>query len=302
MFKHWTFRIFIGMCFALPMAFIAVAAARAGTPLQESASNECVDCHTTIQSHWAESGHGQAFVDAEFNEAWREAGSPQECLSCHTTGFDPTTGQWKEDGVTCSACHYPTSDTHPETIMPTEISSRLCGTCHLETYDEWETSIHGQEELACVRCHNPHTTDLKKSDTQAVCQACHNDEAHFYNYTEHAQEGLLCADCHLSISEGQMGEGHGQRLHSFVVDINSCIGCHGDNMHYPTGNESVAEEPVEVSFSSSLGRADIATAPEPVSPLGFAIVAALVGMGSGMVLAPWLERWYRRTNQKDEAR
>jgi hypothetical protein len=302
MLKRWIWRSFVGICFALPMAFLAVAAAQARAPLQDVPANECQDCHEIIQTHWADSAHGQAVSDVVFKQAWLEAGSPGECLSCHTTGYDPATGTWEKDGVTCKVCHYPVSDNHPEVVMPTDISSRLCGTCHLDTYAEWETSTHGQEDLACVRCHNPHTTSLKKSDAQEVCQACHNEETHFFTYTGHAKDGLLCADCHLRVSEAQMGEGHGQRLHTFVVDIGTCTGCHGENLHYPTGNESLLAEPVEASMTLPIGEATVSMVPEPVSPLGFAVVAALVGMGSGIVLAPWLENWYRRTQQSDDTR
>jgi hypothetical protein len=294
MLKSWFMRGFVGLCFALPMGFLAVAVAQAGSPMQETSQDECRDCHEIIQTHWTDSAHGHAADDEVFTEAWQAQGSPQECLSCHTTGFDPETGTWQAEGVSCTVCHYPTSENHPEQVMPTDISSRLCGKCHLDTYAEWEVSTHGQEELACVRCHNPHTTALKKSDAQEVCQACHNQEAHFYNYTGHAEEGLLCADCHLRVSDGEMGEGHGQRLHTFVVDVETCTGCHGDNLHYPTGDESASVETVEASALLPIGRTSVSTQPNPVSPMGFAVVAALVGMGSGMILAPWLEKWYRR--------
>lgn len=302
MLKSWIWRIVVGICFAMPMAFIAVAVVQARPSLQETTQDECQDCHESIQTHWADSAHAQAADDVAFQEAWQQEGSPIECLSCHTTGFDLESGTWEQEGVTCAVCHFPVSEEHPEAIMPTDISSRLCGTCHVDTYSEWEISSHGQEELACVRCHNPHTTGLKKSDVQEVCQACHNQETHFFTYTGHAEEGLLCADCHLRVSEAQMGEGHGQRQHTFVVDIETCTSCHGDNMHYPTGNESDQMAPIAASSTLPLGRATVSAQPNPVSPLGFAVIAALVGMGSGMILAPWLENWYRRSSREDETR
>lgn len=301
MLKRWIWRSFVGLCFALPMGFITIAAVQAQSADEElPAQEQCGDCHESIQKHWSESTHAQAVTDVEFVDAWHEKGSPEDCLSCHSSGFDEEAGEWLQEGVTCSVCHYPASDNHPEAVMPTDISSRLCGTCHIDTYSEWEISTHGQEELACVRCHNPHTTELKKSDAQEVCQACHNEETHFFAYTSHANEGLLCADCHLRVSEGQMGEGHGQRLHTFVVDIDTCASCHGENMHYPSGNESLTLEPVEASLSLPIGRASVSAQPAPVSPVGFAVVAALIGMGSGMVLAPWMENWYRRTRKEGD--
>lgn len=300
MLKRWIWRGFVGLCFALPMAFVAVAVAQARSPLQEAPQNDCLECHDIIQSYWADNAHGQAAADVVFIRAWQEQGSPDECMSCHTTGFDPQTGTWREDGVACSVCHYPPSDNHPEAVMPTDISSRLCGQCHLDTYAEWETSTHGKEDLACVRCHNPHTAALKKADAQEVCQACHNEETHFFAYTGHAKEGLLCADCHLRVSDSEMGEGHGKRRHTFIVDIDTCAQCHNDTMHYPSGDETAVQAPIEAGMTSgTIGRAAVTVSPNPVSPLGFAVVAALVGMGTGMILAPWLENWYRRSRGED---
>ena len=40
--------------------------------------------------------------------------------------------------------------------------------------------------------------------------------------------------------------------------------------------------------------------PAPVSPFGYAGLAALIGLAAGMVLAPWLERWYRLVLKKSE--
>jgi hypothetical protein len=40
---------------------------------------------------------------------------------------------------------------------------------------------------------------------------------------------------------------------------------------------------------------EVTPEPEPVSPMGFSALAGMIGLAGGMVLAPWLERWYRRT-------
>ena len=34
--------------------------------------------------------------------------------------------------------------------------------------------------------------------------------------------------------------------------------------------------------------------PEPVSPIYFALLSALIGMAFGLILAPWIERWFRK--------
>jgi hypothetical protein len=46
--------------------------------------------------------------------------------------------------------------------------------------------------------------------------------------------------------------------------------------------------------------ASVTPEPNPVSPVGFAGLAALIGLAAGMVLAPWLERFYLRAVKHDE--
>jgi len=289
-------RVFIGLCFAIPLGVVGTAVSvQAQSPVPTNAQDDCQGCHETIETHWQESGHAQSINNPVFQQAWQEQGQPKECLACHTTGYDAQTGDYDVDSITCIVCHNPIPANHPEDIMPTDISSRMCGECHLDTYAEWEDSVHGQENLACVRCHSPHTTGLRADSIQDLCQSCHNNEAHFYSYTGHAEEGLLCADCHLRVTEAIMGDGHGQRMHSFAVDLDTCAKCHGESMHYPAvAAASVGGSLVTTNTAAPMEMPQLSPAPEPVSPYGFAIIAALIGMGFGIVVAPWLESLYRR--------
>jgi predicted CXXCH cytochrome family protein len=274
----------------------------AQTGNEEPDKNECADCHEITQNHWAESSHGQAFNNTAFQMAWREQNSPEECLACHTTGFNSTTGKSEMDSVSCSACHGPEIGEHPEKIMPTDVSSELCGTCHLDTHDEWETSGHAAEDLTCVRCHNAHTTELRTGDVDQLCQSCHNETAHYYDDTVHAAEGLLCSDCHLRVSDTKLGEGHGQRSHTFTVDLATCTSCHNDEMHIqqPSAvsqieNNDQAKDSQPVFSKGSMPT--ILKEAEPVGPMGFAILAVLVGMGFGIVAAPWLAKKSKSSNK-----
>lgn len=293
-------KLIIGLCFAIPFGIVAAVSVQAQSLAESPTSDDCQGCHEIIETHWQNSAHGLSISNRPFNEAWRANGSPDACLGCHTTNFDPATGTYLADNISCTVCHNPTPNNHPEDIMPTDISSRMCGGCHLDTYSEWEGSTHGQENLACVRCHSPHTTELRADGVQALCQSCHNNEAHYYSYTGHAEEGLLCADCHLRVSETQIGEGHGQRIHTFKVDMSTCSVCHADAMHYPTiaaASVTGSEEQPSAFANAPMEMPALQTAPDPVSPYGFAIIAALIGMGFGIILAPWLENWFRRINK-----
>jgi hypothetical protein len=308
MLKRFLLRAMISLCFAIPIGIVFAPVGWARPDVQDVEQGECQDCHEIIRSHWGESAHANAIDDPVFQEAWQAQGKPNDCLSCHTTGYDQETGSWEADGVTCSVCHSPVPSNHPDQIMPTDISSRLCGTCHLDTHQEWSDSVHAQEDMSCVSCHSSHTTSLKASGNQELCQVCHSEEVHFYEFTAHYKEGLLCTDCHLSVSETQMGEGHGKRHHTFTVDTQSCGQCHGEEMHYPVvksptaggQDQMVAVEQAGVGVLIEESATD--SQPGPVSPIGFAVLAALLGTAFGMILAPWSERWYRRINSTERGK
>jgi hypothetical protein len=51
-------------------------------------------------------------------------------------------------------------------------------------------------------------------------------------------------------------------------------------------------EPAPVEFVN----AGVSIEPTPVNPFSYALLSALIGMAGGMILAPWLERWYKRFN------
>jgi hypothetical protein len=77
-------------------------------------------------------------------------------------------------------------------------------------------------------------------------------------------------------------------------------------MHKPTEAQAapegtggtVSEEPI-----AQVPGAAVTPEPDPISPMGFSAMAGVIGLAGGMVLAPWLERWYRRvvkSNREEE--
>ncbi|MDX1688602.1 MAG: cytochrome c3 family protein [Candidatus Promineifilaceae bacterium] len=301
---------FIGLCLALALLLLTVAAGEAGAPRQDgdAASDDCQSCHGEIHGEWEDGMHGQAASDREFQQEWKKEGSPIECMACHTTGFDPATGDWAVEGIDCTVCHDSAGVDHPEEILPTADSAESCGTCHEETFAEWEKSVHGDETLDCVNCHNPHTTDLRAENSQALCQTCHNEESHFYDFTAHAAEGLLCTDCHLRVSDAAMGlgEGHSQRVHTFQVDLRSCTQCHGEEMHYPVreamhlpGEDEVVQSGVS-DVTNPVARVEaLARTPEDANPFTY-LLAVVVGLGVGITLSPVLDGVYRRLKSRSQ--
>lgn len=294
-------RFSLGLCFAIPTALLSFVFVQATPAAEYTAAQEidCQVCHVEFMETWMEGDHSKSVTDPLFQEAWEAEGKQGTCLTCHATGFDPVTGRWESGSVDCLACHGPISGEHPQEPMPTDRSGKLCGECHTETYFEWQISQHRQTDLTCVDCHDAHATWLKTDQVSTLCANCHRDRSSNFAHTSHSQEGLTCADCHLGTLDGEVREGRAERAHTFRVQLTTCNSCHAFQMHDPVGvNSEKVESPLDAM--SSVETAEVSEDPDPVSPIGFAALTGLIGMGSGMILAPWLERFYRRMNQNGE--
>ncbi len=297
--NRWLVRMGVGLALALPMAMLTIVWAAPSVPVSsapETVSN-CQTCHSEFAVSWAKSSHGMAVADPAFREMWMAQGSPHQCLSCHATGYDPATDTWQAEGVTCEACHAPVPANHPQEPAPIDRTSQACGTCHTEGLFEWQASKHRQAGLDCIHCHDPHGTQLRSADPSDLCSTCHRDLGTRFAHSAHSRQGLTCADCHLAPEEGPKGQAHSERDHSFRVSLSTCTSCHSTEMHDPGSIHNVNPTPATLDPMASVEKLQVTAAPSPVGPLGFALLSALVGMASGMVLAPWLERWYRRLNK-----
>jgi len=298
MMKKLITRLVFGLLFALPFMLVTTAWTQAsdGNVLLSETDLDCETCHPAFVHSWQTSAHGMAADDPEFITTWQEQGEPSDCLACHTTGYDLRTRTWEEDGITCAACHGPYPENHPNQPMPADRSAELCGSCHQETLFEWQVSKHRQAELDCVDCHGQHSTSLKADEASALCANCHRERSSSFAHTAHSDEGLSCADCHLALLGGEVGSGHAFRDHSFHVKLSTCNACHAYQMHDPSevhvgDDASPIEEPDALAAVESAG---VSFEPDPVSPTYFILLAALIGMAFGLLVAPWIERWYRR--------
>jgi len=304
--KRWLLRCLIGFAFAVPLMLLTAAVATAQPSRAQEAQGDltCQACHRDTHFAWVDSSHGKAAESDTYLAEWRSRGEPRACLACHTTGYDPVSDAFLAEGVTCEACHGPVPADHPNQPMPSDRSGRLCGTCHTETLFEWQVSKHREVNLACVACHDPHATALKdtgrSTDGSALCSSCHRERASNFAHSAHSQVGLTCADCHLGPTESETGEGHATRDHSFNVRLTTCNACHAYQMHDPVEVHPDRPTPSPADASPS-GMDTLLTSaePAPVSPIGFAALSGLVGMASGMILAPWLERFYNRIRRED---
>jgi predicted CXXCH cytochrome family protein len=280
-------------------------------PLQNS---NCASCHKDIHASWENGTHSKAASSETFQNEWQGQGKPGACLVCHATGYDPTTDTWSKAGVACESCHNPVPANHPSDKMPVDKSTELCGKCHSEPSltAGWKSSAHYQRGMTCSVCHDPHTAGMKRvgggrgmvADASALCTNCHKNAMNNFPTSKHARAGVTCVNCHLGFNakDKNPGEAHKAPDHDFLPSLETCNKCHTDQMHAP--GEAVAAAAIQVEHAggtptpyaipTATQSALVSSEPTPVSPLGFAGIAALIGLAGGMVLAPWLERAYHR--------
>ena len=313
-------RLLIALMFALLAAGVTliIASAQEGTgsgPAASQFTQDCAVCHTEFATTWQSGAHGQAASDPVFVEQWTNQGKPGACLVCHTTGFDPATATYEAEGVTCAACHGPAPADHPKSPMPVNRSTDLCGQCHSDTrfgWQDWKVSTHYQRGMDCTTCHDPHSAALKKvsvtlsgdtptDEVSQLCINCHQESSMDFPYTSHHQQGVACVDCHVNHLENDDRTAHTVPDHSFNASLKSCNTCHSDQMHGPSDTidgQSVSA-PLQTAPAEEMKLASVTPEPDPASPIGFSVLAGMIGLAGGMVLAPWLERWYRHLSKHD---
>jgi formate-dependent nitrite reductase cytochrome c552 subunit len=318
-----TERFFVALMFALAVAGVTLVIAQAQTAgniqPQYQQPSDCAACHSQFHDSWLAGAHGRAGQDPAFLQAWNEQGKPGACLVCHVTGYDPATATWRVDGIACEACHSPIPANHPGEPVPIDRTPDLCGTCHSDTrfgWQDWRVSAHYQRHMTCTVCHDPHSAGLKTippsegelafEDASQLCITCHRTYSMDFTFSSHFQNGVSCIDCHLRHPELGEREAHTTPDHSFHASLATCNLCHASQMHGPT--EPPAERTESAPgvtthagvISPSTTTPAVVSEPRPVSPLGFAGLAGLLGLAAGMVLSPWLERLYWKVNRKTE--
>ena len=201
----------------------------------------CALCHDDRHTRWQAGPHANAYSDPIFQESWQAQGQPKYCLACHTTGFNPVTGEYATEGVTCEQCHAPYTAEHPPGRMPVDRSLEVCGTCHTVSYDEWERSAHADVGTDCLSCHEVCALETHEPGEgvtaehpaqEAVCANCHHGVVDEFIHTTHAGVELDCLTCHMQIGEDDLGpEGKIRTAHDFAVKANVCVACHADSIH-----------------------------------------------------------------------
>jgi predicted CXXCH cytochrome family protein len=196
-------------------------------------SQDCADCHPNVDAAWVDSSHAHAFDDENFSSRWEAMGKPGECLACHTTGYQSSTGAFTGEGVQCEACHGETVEGHPPAVVPVKADSDYCGACHTTTLSEWRLTGHFTAGVGCTDCHDPHSQKALFEDADEMCLNCHKDDMGPYLEDLHIQKGIGCVDCHELVipPEKIPDDGIVPTGHAFTITPATCVACHTDSLH-----------------------------------------------------------------------
>lgn len=227
----------IAMLIAVCCFFVGIQASAQDTPPAETPYTTeayvqgCEECHIDVVADWQDSDHAMTFHTEAFQSAIAD-GADDSCYACHTTGYTAFNGEYHYEGITCEACHGLTPENHPDEPISVEPGLNICADCHATTYHEWEMSAHGNAEMPCTSCHNPHEQALRFGNAEALCLNCHGDEertdyVHVSHETEdcvscHWHKGMFDAETHLVTGE-LFPSGHEAQ-----VETVSCIECHSE--------------------------------------------------------------------------
>jgi len=126
----------------------------AGRPESFTGSGTCLRCHESRQRR-----HVERWRSTKFASFDRLAGVEDTvpCLPCHTTGYDPDSGEYVQPGVTCEGCHGPGAGY----AAAMEGAVRLQSTGAVERGERLldEVSTELRQRMAqgnvCIECHDP---------------------------------------------------------------------------------------------------------------------------------------------------
>lgn len=168
--------------------------------------------------------------------------SPQACAECHEDQYSSwTDSHHGASGVGCVTCHElegggsgagEGEDQHPKLAYTVNQDPELCGSCHLDEYRDWDISGHAanDEPIVCIDCHEPHTQQQRIAEGNTTsCGNCHEDEVLDVSHSTHGAVKMDCLDCHKNT--------HKNTGHTFIVESDTCIICHGEEAH--TANKLV---------------------------------------------------------------
>lgn len=202
------------------------------------------------------------------------AQSADDCSECHSQATDLLADSLHAGiPLSCDNCHklVPGAEgaEHPELYYSTESEESTCGSCHTDAYKQWYEGQHGDLNMTCATCHEPHSLQQKLTgDNTLICEACHKKQVEAGHGSTHDEAGTDCATCHIGNETG----------HSFGVTLTTCNSCH-DDIHdanrlvisgfefeaIPAATEEVeSDETAEPTSTEEAAGVEEPTAVEPV--------------------------------------
>ncbi|NIP43067.1 MAG: hypothetical protein GWO08_01725 [Gammaproteobacteria bacterium] len=314
-FYAWSVALFLVLVCALPTS--AQTVEPEDIPRDKDGDPDCRECHWETFLDWEHSSHGKGLSCPEChlsdeNHARLGHGSQggaEDCMFCHTTGYNAIDDTWEEDNIHCKACHTPVEVNHPNIPMPTNRSGALCGGCHIQAFFEWQESEHHNAEVACIDCHSQHTTDLRFNEAIETCAQCHLSLVEEFHHSGHETAGITCADCHLTPLEGPIGSGSAKLDHTFMVELNTCTACHLEELHgskqagVSTDDNHLIAESINPDPMTSSVDVEVTQVPRSANPLTFITFFGLIALGMTIIRYPSLVKklpWGRKKESADE--
>lgn len=126
-------KLTVAITLALMITFAAVISIVAQDGEEYVGSKKCKMCHSKQYKTWSKSPHATNFEVVKLAGKETEA----ECLKCHTTGYDESTGKFVEENAGCESCHGPASkhaakglSKEERKALAGEIKKGVCEGCH----------------------------------------------------------------------------------------------------------------------------------------------------------------------------
>ncbi len=212
---------------------LASPATQDDMPTNQDVVKDCGECHLDVAEHWSRSPHAHAYDDPYFQEQWTALGQPDDCLSCHTTNYVASTGEYSAEGVYCEACHGKATGEHPPEIISLEADTEYCGSCHTTTLSEWRSTGHAPADVGCMDCHDPHSQGALFEVADDMCINCHQQDMERYLEDTHVQKDIGCVDCHALVIPPEVTPDDGivPTGHAFDITPATCVACHTDALH-----------------------------------------------------------------------
>ncbi|RLT41588.1 MAG: hypothetical protein DWI57_06775 [Chloroflexi bacterium] len=198
----------------------------------------------------------------------------EPCASCHSQETDawlvsPHAVEAGDvmgtTGAACTTCHGDYSRGHPDdgAMESLTVDSAMCQECHEATFDQWEHSIHADEGVQCIGCHQVHSQELRLTDEQ-LCRSCHKEAVGDPFHTAHWYGEVACTNCHMAaidVPDGNRLVSHNGLpasatlpSHDFVtVSSQNCLTCHKVGV----GPEAVRNDPTLTELHAVTANAEM---------------------------------------------